>query len=101
MNIDKNYIQKHIAQQEAIKIRAVEINNFLAGICKDKGVTHYMVCGFRPDVLDIEFNPNSMELSYDYGDCYDYWFIPFELFDYDQEQLIEYAEKNFIKGVYK
>lgn len=98
MKIDSNYIQQHLAQQEAIKLRAIEINNFLSDVEVDTDWRDYDYCNVAYDWLEVSVTDTQVSLEYDDGDWPRYWSVPTELFEYDNEQLISYAKIEAKKG---
>ena len=92
MKVDSNYIDKHLAQLEAIKLRAIEINNLLFEVTVEEDWREYDWCGVAPDWLDVSVSSGKVELDYDDGDWPRTWCIPVELFDYSDEELVNYVK---------
>lgn len=97
MVINQEYIQQHLNRQSAIKLRALDINNFLSEV--DTGYEDCQVfpyCNVAIQALDLKVEPALVILHYvDSYDSYDNktWYIPISFFDMSDEQLVEYAKK--------
>lgn len=93
MVVNTYYINQHLARQDAIKLRALEINNFLSDVDTGYDYCMYDHCNVVPEYLDIENEYCKVILSYEDGDWDQRsWSIPFELFDKSDEELVEYAK---------
>lgn len=92
MKIDSNYIDKHISMQEAIKLRAIEINNFLSDVELDSDWRDFQYCGVREDCLDCDINQQNVTLFYEEWDMSDEWEIPTRLFDLSDQELLQWAK---------
>ena len=83
MVITQEYIQQHLNRQNAIKLRALDINNFLSDV--ETGYEDCQLfdwCDVVPEYLDIEIEYGKVLLSYEDGDWDQRsWSIPFELFE--------------------
>lgn len=94
MKVNSDYIDKHLARQNAIKLRALEINNFLSDVDTGYDYREFEWCGVSPDYLDIEIEYGKVILSCDDEDWAQRSYkIPFGLFDMSTEQLVEYVKQ--------
>lgn len=97
MVVNQEYIQQHLNRQNAIKLRALDINNFLSEV--DTGYEDCQVfpyCNVAIQALDLKVEPAFVCLHYeDLYDSYDNrtWYIPMDLFNISDEELVEYAKQ--------
>ena len=85
-------VSEHFELQKKIIERTVEINNFISEVETNSDWREFQWCNAIPEVLEPIITEDYVIVSYESMDGYiDSWSVPTFLFDYDDEQLTNYA----------
>jgi hypothetical protein len=98
LEINLEYITQTKQQLDNIKQKAIKVNNTISDLDQEH-ITGYDWCGVDNNWLNIELTEyKRVRLYYTDEDSYQfYWEIPFNLFDFTEEELVLWAEDEIKK----